>query len=251
MASARYTLNIEPEDTRPDQPVQRTRGQKMANWWHYHWKMLAVIAVLLALLGMFIRDMLSVERPDYQLALVSTEVLPQGLQDALNEAMTSRMRELNQDDSILVEVMNYQLNFSVLDTQTQDQDVGEVTDAYLIMAQSTLLTADLASKDSTIFLLDDPEGFQETYGILSAADGTLPSEEDPLDGVEWFAWSDCPELTALDLGEYTNAQGETVSGQEYMQDFVVARRGYTDKQPEDIAEQQALFQAITAGATAR
>ena len=36
MASARYTLNIKPEDLKPDEPRQLTRKEKAANWWYYH-----------------------------------------------------------------------------------------------------------------------------------------------------------------------------------------------------------------------
>ena len=54
MASARYTLNIDPEDLKPDEPIEYTKKQKMANWWHYNWKIVAVIVVLVAIAGHYI-----------------------------------------------------------------------------------------------------------------------------------------------------------------------------------------------------
>ena len=50
MASARYTLNIDPEDLKPDEPIEYTKKQKAANWWHYNWKIVAVIAVVVAIM---------------------------------------------------------------------------------------------------------------------------------------------------------------------------------------------------------
>ena len=53
MASARYTLNIDPEDLKPDEPIEYTKKQKAANWWHYNWKIVAVIAVVVAVVGYY------------------------------------------------------------------------------------------------------------------------------------------------------------------------------------------------------
>lgn len=267
MASARYTLNIDPEDLKPDEPIEYTKKQKAANWWHYNWKIVAVIAVVVAVVGYYAWKALTAVHPDQQIALVSAESLPEEVSDALGQALSGLVEDANGDGQALAQIRSYQLDLEGLDasinasstgTSTSTsavQDVGgamnELTNGYMQMAQSTVLNADLTTGEAVIFLVDEPEAFQRTYGVLSAADGTTVSEEDPLNGVEWFAWSDCPVLASLDLGEYTTATGETMDCQEYMSRFVVARRGYGDKTPPYLDAGVALFETITEGATAQ
>lgn len=256
MASARYTLNIDPEDLKPDEPIHYTKKQKIANWWHYNWKIVAVIVVLVAIAGHYTWRALTTVRPDQQVALVSAQALPEELRQALDQALSGLVQDANGDGKSLAQVHAYQVSFEQPDwgdSQAQDEGeaMAEMTSGYVQMAQSTVLTADLSAGDAVVFLLDDPEAFQTAYGVLSAADGSLPSEDDPLNGVEWFAWSDCPALTALDLGEYTNAAGETVTGQEYMSQFVVARRAYAANDKQDHTAGEALFAAMIDGATAQ
>lgn len=256
MASARYTLNIDPEDLKPDEPIEYTKKQKAANWWHYNWKIVAVIAVVVAVVGYYAWKALTAVHPDQQIALVSAEALPEEVSDALGQALSDLVEDANGDGRSLAQVRSYQLSLEAPDTSNSAvEDVGaamnEMTNGYMQMAQSTVLNADLTTGEAVIFLLDDPEAFQQAYGVLSAADGTNVSEEDPLNGVEWFAWSDCPVLASLDLGEYTTVTGETADCQEYMSRFVVARRGYGDKTPPYLDAGVALFETITEGATAQ
>lgn len=270
MASARYTLNIDPEDLKPDEPIEYTKKQKAANWWHYNWKIVVAIAVAVSVVGYYAWKALTAVHPDQQIALISAEALPEEVSDALGQALSGLVADANGDGQAMAQIRSYQLDLEGLDasinassstdtsTSTSTsavQDVGgamnEMTNGYMQMAQSTVLTADLSSGEAVIFLLDEPEAFQRAYGVLSAADGTPASEDDPMNGVEWFAWSDCPVLTSLDLGEYTTATGETVDCQEYMSRFVVARRGYSNKTPPYLDAGVALFEAITEGATAQ
>ena len=255
MASARYTLNIDPEDLKPDEPVEYTKKQKAANWWHYNWKIVAVIAVVVAVVGYYAWKALTAVHPDQQIALVSAEALPEEVNDALGQALSGLVEDANGDGQALAQIRSYQLDLEGLDASINAsstgtstvQDVGgamnEMTNGYMQMAQSTVLNADLIPGEAVIFLVDEPEAFQRTYGVLSA--------EDPLNGVEWLAWSDCPVLASLDLGEYTTATGETVDCQEYMSRFVVARRGYGDKTPPYLDAGVALFETVTEGATAQ
>ena len=185
------------------------------------------------------------------------------MNDALGQALSGLVEDANGDGQALAQIRSYQLDLEGLDASINAsstgtstvQDVGgamnEMTNGYMQMAQSTVLNADLTTGEAVIFLVDEPEAFQRTYGVLSAADGTTVSEEDPLNGVEWFAWSDCPVLASLDLGEYITATGETVDCQEYMSRFVVARRGYGDKTPPYLDAGVALFETVTEGATAQ
>ena len=51
MASARYTLNITPEDLKPEEEPVLTPQEKRSNWLHYHKWWLIGAACLLILMG--------------------------------------------------------------------------------------------------------------------------------------------------------------------------------------------------------
>lgn len=256
MASARYTLNIDPEDLKPDEPIEYTKKQKAANWWHYNWKIVAVVAVLVAIAGHYVWKAITTVHPDEQIALVSAQPLPTELQTALEQALGGVMEDSNGDGQVLAQIRSYQVSLEQPDTSgSAAQDVGDamtdMTNGYMQMAQSTALTADLASGDAYIFLVDEPEAFQNAYGVLAREDGSMPDEDNLLDGVEWYNWSDCPVLASLDLGEYNTMAGEVVTGQEYMSRFVVGHRSNAGDEEGNLDAADALFDALTAGATAR
>lgn len=256
MASARYTLNIDPEDLKPDEPIEYTKKQKAANWWHYNWKIVAVVAVLVAIAGHYVWKAITTVHPDEQIALVSAQPLPTELQTALEQALGGVMEDSNGDGQVLAQIRSYQVSLEQPDTSgSAAQDVGDamtdMTNGYMQMAQSTALTADLASGDAYIFLVDEPEAFQNAYGVLAREDGSMPDEDNLLAGVEWYNWSDCPVLASLDLGEYNTMAGEVVTGQEYMSRFVVGHRSNAGDEEGNLDAADALFDALTAGATAR
>lgn len=256
MASARYTLNIDPEDLKPDEPIEYTKKQKAANWWHYNWKIVAVVAVLVVIAGHYVWKAITTVHPDEQIALVSAQPLPTELQTALEQALGGVMEDSNGDGQVLAQIRSYQVSLEQPDTSgSAAQDVGDamtdMTNGYMQMAQSTVLTADLASGDAYIFLVDEPEAFQNAYGVLAREDGSMPDEDNLLDGVEWYNWSDCPVLASLDLGEYNTMAGEVVTGQEYMSRFVVGHRSNAGDEEGNLDAADALFDALTAGATAR
>ena len=116
-------------------------------------------------------------------------------------------------------------------------------DVYTQMAGLTTLSGDINARTSLIFLTDDPESFQASFELL-AADGSLPEESSGLEGVELFAFSDCPALDALDLSEETRA---------YLERFYLSRRGFAEGKTlaEYPDENQALYELLTAGACAR
>ena len=70
----------------------------------------------------------------------------------------------------------------------------------------TRLSAELASGGKTyIFLLEDPEGFEKSTGVLQYLDGTVDDDPETADP-DWremvYRWTDCPVLTGLELGSY-------------------------------------------------
>ena len=232
MASARYTLNIKPEDLKPDEPRQLTRKEKLANWWYYHRLHVGIGAAVLVILIWLAADMLNRTLPDYQIALVTEQYIPETVVTEL----------------ALVQVSGYQLSLGGEEetgaSASSSSTVTTTVDAYTQMAGFTTLSGDVTTRTSLIFLTDDPEAFQSSFELLAAADGSLPEEGAGLEGVELFAFSDCPVLASLDLSEEARA---------YLDDFYIARRGFAEGQTlaEYPEENQALYEVLTAGAAAQ
>ena len=224
MASYRYERDIDPADLAPRAEKQYTRKERWANWWDYNLKWVLLIGIAAAFVAYsFIGQYFFTTKPDYNVAVVAPYYLPDDTVTALQEQL-ARYGE---------------------DTQTE-------SDAYLTMAGTTKLATDVAGGLSSVFLLYDPAGFQESTGSLRYLDGTLP--EAGSDSDWWnmvYRWTDCPVLAGLDLGEYradtTHAQGG--DSQTYLADFYVGMRGaWNTGTEENLAGGEELWQALTAGA---
>lgn len=249
MASARYTLNIKPEDLEPEQPRELTKKEKAANWWYYHRVHVFIAAAVLAVAVWLAADFFGRTLPDYQIALVTEQYIPDAVLSELGGALSAFGQDLNGDGQALVQVNGYQLS---LGGEAQESGafapsssaVPATVDVYTQMAGMTTLSGDLTTRTSLIFLTDDPESFQASFELLAAADGSLPEEGSGLESVELFAFSDCPALDALDLSEETRA---------YLERFYLSRRGFAEGKTlaEYPDENQALYELLTAGACAR
>ena len=232
MASARYTLNIKPKDLKPDEPRQLTKKEKLANWWYYHRLHVAVAAAALAVAVWIAVDLLGRTFPDYQLALVTDQYVPETVVEELQTALVPFCQDLNGDGQVLAEIAAYQLE---LDESSQ-------VDAYTHMAGFTRLTADLATDTALIFLVDKPMELQASFNVLAAADGSATAEDRPGDAA-LYAFSDCPALAGLALSE---------EARDFFDDFYLARRSFApgEELAEYPAENEALFAALTQGAAA-
>ena len=252
MASARYTLNIKPEDLKPDQPRQLTRKEKLANWWWYHRVHVALAAAVLVILVWLAADMLGRTLPDYQIALVTSRYVPDSVTTELGDALAAFGQDLNGDGKTVVQVTGYQLALGGMAEAGSAPASGSASasgsalapDAYTQMAGLTTLTGDVSARTSLIFLTDDPEGFQLSFELLAAADGSLLPEGAGAEEAQLFAFGDCPALTELALSDETRA---------YLETFYIARRGFADgKTLADYPqENEALYKTLTAGAAAQ
>lgn len=231
------------EEYQREAPPEYTKQQKAANWWHYHRLHLAVGAIVLILVCLFIRDTVFQIRPDYQVAYVARAELPVDTAEALTEALQQYGQDLNGDGRVVVQLNQYTLDFG---SESSNDD------AYIRMAGITRLSADISSKDgSYIFLLEDPQSFQEQTGALQSLDGELD-----LPAGAWttmvYRWKDCPVLAGLNLGDYvglTMLDDLTGSSQDLLANVYVARRGaWEEDQAEGYAPDAELWQVLTAGA---
>ena len=230
----------------PEPPREYTKKEKAANWWHYHW-MAVVVAVLVVVFGVWIiKDTVFQTRPDVQVAYVGTSDLPTDTVTALQDALTPFCSDLNGDGKVVVQVDSYTVDFDA---------ANESTDAYYQMAGVTRLSAELSSGGKTsIFLLEDPEGFEAQTGALQYLDGTVPDDPETTDA-DWremvYRWTDCPVLTGLDLGDYASdaVQSESGSSQELMSRYYIGIRGAWNKDSADLLEGgEELWNKLTAGA---
>ncbi len=230
---------------RNETPPEYTKKQKATNWWHYHWGYLAVGVAAVCLAGAVIKDTVFQIRPDYQVAYVARSELPVDTAEALQQALQQYGVDLNGDGQVVVQLNQYTLEWG----ESSDAD------AYNQMAGITRLSADLSSgKGSYIFLLEDPQSFQEQTGSLQYLDGTVGDPDVP--PLDWenmvYRWQDCPVLAGLELGDYvglTLMDDQTGSSQEILADVYVARRGiWAESQAENFVGCADFWDALTAGA---
>lgn len=225
-------------DVEPDEKRELTPEEKRKNWWYYHKWHVAIGVVLLSILGSIVWNALHQVKPDYQIAYVGTNALPDDTAAAIEAGFASLGEDLNGDGSVVVQL-------------TQYASAGEA-DMQSAMAAETRLMADLTECDSYFFLLEDPERFQQNYGSLRKLDGSLPDDSDTPGEGTYLSWSQCPVLARMDLGEYAYPlMGGTASGSsgELVSGLYIARRGFwtekTTAYPEGCA---ALWEKITEGA---
>ena len=189
------------QDVKKEEVVELTKKEKFFNWWHYHWShvligILAVIGVLLVL-----KQFVFVTHPDYKVIVVS-ELAGNMDEETIAEKLEKFGEDVNGDGKVVVKVRSFAANFSV---PADEELVG--------------LTGDIGVGNSQIFILQDFEGFNETYGII--------------DEGNYYIWDECPELAELDLG---------------LSSYVVAIRSYDiEEHAKDNAHAWGLWDAMTAG----
>ena len=191
------TVNAIPRPQPSETPLteQEQKKRSRANWWYYHWGIVAVAAVLVVSVIYVAHGLLTTVDPDYTVALVTAEALPDEAVQNLQTALAAYGQDVNGDGMVIVQVNNYtwSANASLTDMNGQ-------------MAGATQMNTDLANHESKIWILEDPEGFEKAYGALSE---NL--------GADWQAalipWSSQSTLAALDLGSYNTTADGTQSQQ--------------------------------------
>ena len=191
---AAYGLEVHaiPRPAAPETPLTEAQQKKKdrANWWYYHWGIVAVAAVLVVSVVYVIHGLRTTVDPDYTVAVVTAEALPDEAVQALQTELARYADDVNGDGVTLVQVNNYTWSVNAALTEMNGQ-----------MAGATQMNTDLANHESKLWVLEDPDGFEEAYGALSENLGD-----------DWRAdllpWTEQPALAGLDLGSYaTTADG--------------------------------------------
>ena len=246
MASYRYERDIDPKDLAPRKEKQYTRKEKWANWWDYNLKWVLLIGIAAAFVAYtFIGQYFFVDKPDYNIAVVAPYYLPDDTVTALQNALAAYGEDRNGDGKVLVTLNVYTLDYTDSETETESA-------AYRTMAGTTKLAADVQGGLSSIFLLYDPAGFEESTGTLRYLDGSLPAPDSDDDWWNMvYRWTDCPVLAALDLGAYRadTIHAEGGDSQAYLAPFYIGMRGaWNTATADNLAGGEELWQALTAGA---
>ena len=227
-------------DVKPEEHRELTPAEKRKNWWHYHKWHVIIGAVLLGIAVDLLLHALEIGqiKPDYQVAYVGTNALPDDTVAAIENAFAALGEDVNGDGRVVVKLVQY--------ASASGADTGVLT------STEVTLTADLLECESYFFLLEDPEQFQVLYHALRKLDGSLPEDGDYSAKDTYLSWGQCPVLAGTELGAYSyEVMGQTVTGSsdELAAGLHLARRGFwTDKTTPHPEECGQLWDRLTEGA---
>ena len=189
----RQTYGVEvrtiPRPAAPDKPLtaQEQKKRSRANWWYYNWGIVAAAAMVVVGVAYVAHGLLTTVDPDYTVAVVTAEALPDEAVQHLQTALADYAEDVNGDGAVVVQVNNYTWSVDAALTDMNGQ-----------MAGATQMNTDLANGESKIWVLEDPAGFEQAYGALSEKLGA-----------DWqtklIPWSSQPTLSGLELGSYNTA----------------------------------------------
>lgn len=221
---------------------QYTKKERFLNWLHYNKLYVIAAAVVLWILGSVLWNLLGIGQiqPDYTIAYVGALELPQACVEALEKELAAFGEDLNGDGNVTVQLIQYATGS------------GSDDNAMYSYAANVTLLADITEGTSYLFLVEQPQAMMDAYQIFACADGTPPDDEDYSIDSKVFSWSDCPVLTALDLGTYEETylnQVETGDCQSLLSNLYIGRRYYYNEEDVEHLDAYAVFwQRLTAGA---
>lgn len=145
-----------------------TPGQRRDNWWRYHWlHVLCAVLAAAALTGV-LWERVHREAYDCSVALVTRYAAAPEEIESLRSALEAACPDVDGDGEVHVAVNAIQIDYA-----------STRMDAAAIQSMTTnvdKLNADFYTRQSGIFLLDDPESFQRNHGALAYLDGSTPPE---------------------------------------------------------------------------
>ena len=178
-----YGLEVEAFGPVADAEEEQTLTEKQkksrarANWWYYNWGVVVAALVMVAAVIYVVHGLNQTVEPDYNVAVVAADPLPDDAALQLQQVLQDYGIDRNMDGSVVVHLNVYTWS---------DDSAG--------------ISADLSNGDSCIWILTDPDGFEEASGALSEKLGA-----------DWagqlYSWTDVPALADADLGSYDAADG--------------------------------------------
>lgn len=172
MASYRYERNISPEDLVPEKTRELTPAEARANWWHYHWYYVVLIAAAVLAVGYFVWSRVTEVKPDYTVAVVGRIDPDAAFLSEVETKLEAAADDVNGDGKVKVNVKSIWL---ALDYDGQDSSLRK-----LMESSEDKLNSDFYLCESMIFIVDDPAAMEQRYGCFRLLDGTDPQEGDSL-----------------------------------------------------------------------
>ena len=117
MASYRYERDIKPEDLVQEEFRELTPAEARANWWHYHWYYVALIAAAVLALGYFAWQRATTVEPDDTVTVVGRTEPDEAFLSALETKLESLSEDVNGDGKIKVEVKGVWLDLRLNDNE--------------------------------------------------------------------------------------------------------------------------------------
>lgn len=232
----------------PEDASKPSFRKKWNNWWYYNkWYVVGALVVLAILIDFGHSIWVNrTNKPDFQIAYLGA-MLPQDTTDRLEQALSELAPDANGDGKVIVTVNQYNLYAS-----PEVEDPAPI-DPAMNMAAQTKLSVDLQMAESFLFLMPDPEKFQQNTQALSRIDGTFPSDTPDSALPLYLSWKDCPVLAGLDLGMLSESmldESAQIENQALLENLFVGRR-YIDPEtdPEYSQACDEFWNALLSGAT--
>lgn len=186
MAREMYLAGVDPEDLKPTPKAEppKTFKEKWANYWyHYKWLTIGCLAGVIVLVILIVQ-MVTVDRPDYTLLLVTNKAYMPQQTEALERFLEQYGEDIDGDGKVEVEILECYLNKA--DTQTY-------------YANSQMMQVHLMAGDVMLYAYEPElyEQFMSTDAMKEAQFFTpLGTDADGLaeDGTYWN-WKDDPRIT--------------------------------------------------------
>ena len=129
------------------------RKKQWKTWWWYHKIHVLIAASAIAVILYSILPGIFAVKPDYSVALITTEGIPEETMAALRERFEQVADDANGDGAIFVDVVHY------------GADLTGETEGTVNYLEASRLDADLVGKVSSVFLLDHPDGFRANTAV--------------------------------------------------------------------------------------
>lgn len=151
-----------------EMPENMTARQRRDNWWRYHW-LQVLIGVLAAItLAGVLWERATRERYDCSVALVTRYAATPAEIASIQGALERVCPDFDGDGEVHVAINAIQIDYT--STDLDDAAIQTMT------TNVDKLNSDFYTRQSGVFLLDDPENFQKAHEALAWLDGATPPE---------------------------------------------------------------------------
>ena len=177
--------------SQPREMPDMTPQQRRANWWHYHWFHVLIAALAAAVVLGIVWEQTGKERYDCSVALVTRYAATPAEIASIQAALEQTCPDYNGDGEVHVAINAIQIDYT-----SDDMDEAAIQ---VMTTNVDKLNADFYTRQSGVFLLDDPENFQIAHGALAWLDGSTPPE----DALNWedmtIPWKDWDGSAGVEL----------------------------------------------------